>query len=281
MMTRPVVALTAVLAIGSPQALSGQNWKTVSASRAAQGEEHLEVSVTYGVGELRLSAGPDDLLYRTRLTFDEDAATPVHEYRDGELHVGISQYRGNALRFKEWSSEGAFDVELSPQVPMDLELEFGAVQADLDFTGLALTSLELETGASESAVHMDEPNVVTMDQASFHVGAADFNISGLGNFNARRISVEAGVGSVTLELGGTWVQESELEIEMGLGSLELRIPRSLGVRLERSSFLTSMDTGGMVRRDGAYYSANWDGAERKIDVEISAAFGSVDIVWIR
>lgn len=280
-MGRQVALLALSLAMGSPLALSGQNWKTVSASRAAQGEDRLEVSVTYGVGELRLSAAPEGLLYRTRLTFDEDAATPVNEYRDGELRLGISQYRGKALRFREWSSEGSFDVELSPTVPMDLELEFGAVQADLDFTGLALTSLELETGASESSVHMDEPNAVVMDQASFHVGAADFNISGLGNFNARRISVEAGVGSVTLELGGTWPRESELEIEMGLGSLELRIPRSLGVRLERNSFLTSMDTGGMVRRDGAYYSANWEGAEQRVDVEISAAFGSVDIVWIR
>ena len=280
-MRRLIPPLALFLLAAPPPALEGQNWKTVSASRGANGEEHLEVSVTYGVGELRLSAGPENLLYRTRLTFDEDAATPVNEYRDGELRVGISQYRGNALRFKEWSSEGAFDVELSPRVPMDLDLEFGAVQADLDFTGLSLTSLELETGASESSVHMDEPNAVVMDQASFHVGAADFNISGLGNFNARRISVEAGVGSVTLELGGTWAQESELEIEMGLGSLELRIPRSLGVKLERNSFLTSMDTGGMVRRDGAYYSANWEGADRRIDVEISAAFGSVDIVWIR
>ena len=280
-MRRSFVGWVAFLALAWPHGVQGQNWKTVSASRTTQGEDHLEVSLTYGVGELRLSAGPSELLYRTRLTFDEDAATPVNEYRDGELRLGISQYRGKTLRFKEWSSEGSLDVELSPAVPMDLDLEFGAVQADLDFTGLSLTSLELQTGASESSVHMDEPNPVVMDEARFHVGAADFTIGGLGNFNARTISVEAGVGSVTLELGGTWAQESDLEIEMGLGSLELRIPRSLGVRLERSSFLTSMDTGGMVRREGAYYSANWEGAERKIDIEISAAFGSVDIVWVR
>ncbi|MDH3222783.1 MAG: toast rack family protein, partial [Gemmatimonadota bacterium] len=197
------LALAVAVGLGSTAAgVAAQNWKTISASRGAQGERHLDVAVTYGVGVLRLSAAPDDLLYRTRLTFDADAATPVNEYHDGVLRLGLSGYRGKGLHFKDWSSEGSFDVELTQSVPMELSLEFGAVEADLDFTGLALRSLDLQTGASESSVHIDRLNPVQMDEATFQVGAADFHVRGVGNLNARRISVEAGVGSVTLELDG-------------------------------------------------------------------------------
>ena len=277
---RPV-SLAGLCALILPMASAGQSWKTISGSRLMVDEEEIDVKLTYGVGVLTLSAGDAGMLYRTRLTFDEEVATPVSEYRDGTLELGISRYRGKSIDLKNWSSEGSFDVELSGDVPIELEMELGAVKADLDFTGLSLRALELATGASEANLHVDEPNPEQMEHAIFEVGAADFHLSGVGNLNAELVSVKAGVGSVTLELDGTWRQDQALDIEMGLGALELRIPRSLGVRLERSSFLTSIDTGGMVRRDGAYYSSSWEGAEHRVEIEISAAFGSVDIIWTR
>lgn len=280
-MTTPLrsLSLLAFCLLAFPVSSFAQSWKTISGSRQVVDEGEVDVKLTYGVGVLRLSAGDAGMLYRTRLTFDEEAATPVSEYRDGNLHLGISRYRGKSIDVKNWSSEGSFDVELSPDVPLELEMELGAVKADLDFTGLAIRSLELKTGASEANLHVDEPNSESMDHASFQVGAADFHVSGVGNFNTDLVSLKAGVGSVTLELDGVWRRDQVLDIEMGLGALELRIPRSLGVKLERSSFLTSIDTGGMVRREGAYYSPNWEGAEHRVEIEISAAFGSVDIVW--
>lgn len=273
------LTLLAVLVAAAPG--SAQSWTTVSSSRQVTDEDRLDVRLTYGVGVMTLAAGDRGALYRTRLTYDEDAAEPVTDYEDGRLHLGISRYNGSVIDVKNWSSEGSFDVELTREVPLRLDMELGAVKADLDFTGLPIQSLELKTGASESNLHIDEPNPERMERAVFQVGAADFHLSGVGNLNAREVSVKAGVGSVTLELDGTWTADQSLEIEMGLGALELRIPRTLGVKLERTSLLTSIDTGGMVRRGDAYYSANWEGADHKVEVEISAAFGSVDIVWTR
>ena len=53
---------------------------------------------------------------------------------------------------------GQLDLTLSGQVPMDLELEFGAVQANLDLGGLRLRSLDLSTGASEAELRVSAPN---------------------------------------------------------------------------------------------------------------------------
>ena len=67
---------------------------------------------------------------------------------------------------------------------------------------------------------------------------------------------------------------------MGLGSLELRIPEGLGVRLQKDSFLTSLDSQGLVKRGDVYESLDWDRADRRVTIELDAAFGSVSVVWV-
>jgi predicted membrane protein len=164
---------------------------------------------------------------------------------------------------------------------MDLKMEFGAVRADIDLGGMALTRLELTTGASESVVDVSEPNSRVMTSASFSVGAADFTAHGLGNLNAERIDVDAGVGSLTLGLDGRWQREARISIEIGLGSLELRVPEGLGVQLRKDSFLASLDAEGLVKRGQVYESPDFERAERRVFIDLNAAFGSVSVVWIR
>ena len=67
---------------------------------------------------------------------------------------------------------------------------------------------------------------------------------------------------------------------MGIGSVVLRIPRSLGVQINRSSFLTSFEADDFQRRDGNYFSDNWDRAANKLTVDIEAALGSIEVDWI-
>ena len=173
------------------------------------------------------------------------------------------------------------DLLLASGVPMRLDLEFGAVRADIDLGGLSLLDLELSTGASESTVDISEPNPLSMGTASFEVGAADFEARHLGNLNAERFEIDAGVGEVTLWFTGEWTQDARASINMGLGSMELRFPEGLGVRLKKSSFLTSLDPQGLVKRGEWYYSLDWEEAERKISIDLNAAFGSVRILWVR
>jgi len=144
-----------------------------------------------------------------------------------------------------------------------------------------MTRLELKTGASESVVDVSEPNRSDMRRATFEVGAADFTARHLGNLNARSIEVNAGVGEVKLWFTGEWRQDASVSLSMGLGSLELVFPEGLGVRLTKDSFLTSVDTEGLVKRGDAYYSLDWENADRKVTIDLNAAFGSVDVRWVR
>ena len=268
-------------ALAGPAEVRAQSWKTVTSSRQVTDEDELRVRVRYGAGVLKVQRGEAGLLYRVLFRFDEEFAEPDTEYENGLLEVGMSMRERRRLDLAGRSSEASLELELPGDVPLDIELDFGAGRAELDLTGLPVRHLELNTGASESVIHIDEPNPERMESASVHVGAADLRIRGVGNLNADEVTVKAGLGSVALELDGEWPQGAVLSIEMGLGALEIRVPKSLGVRLHhRKSFLTSIDADGFVKKGNTYHSVNWDGAERRVDIEITAALGSIEVVWI-
>ncbi len=276
-MRRSFVAAAAAL-LALPLVAEGQDWKTVTMSQRLDGEDDVRVSVRYGAGLFSIRSVDGGLLYRMHLEYDEDRFEPVAEYSGNRLELGVeTRRRGLDIDTDE---AGELRLELARGIPMDLDLEFGAVKAELDLGGLALTDLDLRTGASESEVDVSEPNPSRIGTARFEVGAAEFTARNLGNLNADRIEVDAGVGSINLGLEGRWQRDAHLDIDMGLGSLELRIPEGLGIRLRKDSFLTSLDSQGLVKRGDVYESLDWDHADRRVTIELDAAFGSVSVVWV-
>jgi hypothetical protein len=272
-----VLAVTLALsACGSPQPASAQDWQTITSSRRTAGEEQLRVTVEYGAGTLRLGAGEAGTLYRSELRYDAAVFTPVVDYSDGRLRFGMTgaQMRGRNIR------GGELDLRLSPDVPLDLNVQFGAADATLDLGGLRVRRLDVQTGASRTSLTIPQPNEEPVSHASIQVGAARFEASGLGNLNAERLRVQGGVGEVILDFTGTWPADMTANVEMGLGSLTVRLPRGLGVRVVRGGALTRFDGQELIRRGDTYYSQDWDSAARKLSLHLDAALGSIRVVWV-
>lgn len=274
------VSLALLLTLVLPAGARGQEWENLSASRKLSGEDAVDVRIKYGVGRFQVRPGDAGTLYRMDLRYDSERFEPVVDYARGRLELGV-ETRGRNLNFKGDRDGGEMTLELSPAVPMDLVLEFGAVRANLDLGGLHLTDLELSTGASESSLDFSRPTQGRVRTAEFNVGAADFEALNLGNLRADRLEVEAGVGEVTLDFGGELAQNMRVTVSMGLGALELRVPDGVGVSLEKDSFLTSLDASDFTQDGDMYYSSNWDTAGRRLTVEVEAAFGSIRIVRVR
>jgi len=262
-----------------PSVVNAQSWRTVTLSRQVSGEKNLDVQIKYGAGRFTVHPAPDGLLYRMHLRYDEDSFKPKIDFSGHRLRLGVEDV-GHSVHLGDKDSGGEMQVTLARNVPMDLDLQFGAVRAELDLGGMDLTDLSLSTGASKSVVDISEPNRAKMRSASFDVGAAEFTVRHLGNLNAQRIDISTGVGAVTLGFDGRWQQDASVSISMGLGSMELRFPEGLGVSLRKDSFLTSLDSQGLVKKGDTYYSLDWDHADRKIDIDLDAAFGSVKVVWV-
>lgn len=273
------VAVAAMAAmVMTPMTAEGQAWRTVTMSQQLESNDEVRVQVEFGAGRFTVRSVDEGLLYRMNLKYDEDSVEPVAELSGNRLRLGVESL-GRSTRIRNRES-GELELELARGVPMELDLKFGAVRADIDLAGLALTDLELSTGASESRVTISEPNPIPMRSASFEAGAAELAATQLGNLNAERIEIDAGVGSITLGFGGRWERDARVNIDMGLGALELRIPEGLGVRLRKDSFLTALDSEGLIKRGDVYESLDYEDAEYRIDIDLDAAFGSVSVVWI-
>lgn len=276
---RPVLVGALVVAWALP--LQGQSWKTVTMSRRISTERELDVRVTYGAGRFELGPAEDGVLYRMQLRYDEEHFEPVSEYRDGRLRIGIDD-TGGRINLSKGEDAGELTLRLAPDLPTDLRLECGAVRANVNLGGLSLSNLEFTTGASDTDLDVSELNPIRLGNASLKVGAAALRASRLGNLNAERMEIDAGVGDVTLEFNGQWQGNARVEVNMGLGSLKLRFPRGLGVHLVRDTFLTSLDSEGLIKRgEDSYYSPDWEEAEHQVTVIVEAAFGSVAVDWMR
>ena len=125
-------------------------------------------------------------------------------------------------------------------------------------------------------------NVVTCGTFTLEVGAMDLTAEKLGNARCDRIELKGGASSVVLDLTGQWPEgTSNVDVTVGIGSVTLRLPQSVGVEADVDRFLTTFDRSGLLRRGSSYYSANWDGAKTKLHLNIKAAMGEVNVEWVK
>ncbi len=267
-----------IMSLSVVDAALGQD-RTVTMSRQVGNERSVEVNVEYAAGRVSVGPAESGVLYHMQIEYDEEVFRPFAEYENNSLRIG-AETLGRRVRFGRDRTHGEMVLALSRDVPMDLSMDFGAVHAEIDLGGIPLTRLDIEAGASQSLIDISEPNPESMSRANMDVGAAEFTVLNLGNLNAERIDIDAGVGDIELGFTGDWRQNAEVSVDMGLGSLVLRFPRGLGVRLEKDTFLTSFDSQELVKRGDAYYSLDYDDAEYQITVNIDAAFGGIRVAWV-
>ena len=250
--------------------------------RQATNEQTLDVEVGYGAGRLDVEPAEGRMLYQASLRYDARGFRPVADYSNGQLRLGVDGNDNIHLPDDDDDHEGGrMMLRLGRGVLLDLDLEFGAALAEIELGGLSVRNLSVSTGASETRVMFTQPNAVVLENMRFDVGAAQFTATGLGNANVRDIRVNGGITDMTLDFSGRWRGNTRLAVDFGLGSLTLRVPRNVGVRLNKETLLTSFDGPRMSRRDDEnYYSDNWNESNRRLDVTFDGAFGDITIDWI-
>ena len=273
-MFRSVLALAGVVLVTGTA--SAQDWRTITSLRQFQGEEALRVDVEYGAGNLAIAPTSGNSLYKATLRYDANAFKPRTEYNNGRLRVGLE---GGSMKGRNMKS-GRLDLLLGERVPLDLNLKFGAVHANVELGGLRVRELHIATGASETTLSVKSPNREPCTSMQLEVGAAEFKALGLGNLNCARMKMAGGVGDVTLDFNGAWRIDSAVDIDMGLGSLTLRVPRGLGVSVRKTGILASFDSQELIKRGDVFYSENWDKATNRVTFNINAALGSIRMVWV-
>jgi hypothetical protein len=260
-------------------------WRTVTATQDLRGEHEVTVNVQYGAGRFHLVPGTGNELYRMQLRYDENTFTPVREYDAATrtLRLGVKGRTGGRIRVRNRDHNEpppSLDLALTPSVPLTLNLEMGAVEADADLGGLNLRRATFRTGASESHLRFSRPNAAPCEELTIEAGAAELHAEQLANSNCARVGFNGGVGDVTLDYSGTWQRSMIANINVGVGSLKLRLPRGVGVSVHLNRFLASFDADGFEKHGDTYVTANYEGARYRLEMNVNASIGGVDVEWI-
>ncbi len=270
--------LTAIAAVGT-----AQDYRTVTGSRQRRGETDLRAVVEFAVGELHITPGAVGTLYQYNLVYDADHFDPVTSYNPDvhRLRVGVDGRGGGDIHYRNRPQQ-RLDLSLSPATPVSIELSFGAGTADVELGGLSLSNVAVKGGASEATIRVSQPNRVACRSFTLEVGAIDLKTEKLGNARCERLELKGAAGSVVLDLTGQWSEgsTSQVDIAVGLGSVTLRLPESVGVEADVERFLVNFDRSGLLRRGSNYYSANWDTAKTRLRINLKAAMGDIEVEWV-
>jgi len=241
--------------------------------------ESAAVEVMFGAGDLEIEAGVSDQLFSGHFRYNVERWAPEVSYEGDTLTIeqGATQ--------EDWgiptgNIRNEWELEFSPEVPLEMDLKIGAGDGELDFTGLQLTQLDVDMGAGDFQVRFDEPNGARMSQLTLDTGASKLDVVGIGYAGPEQMNVQGGVGDIVLDFTGAWPRSSDVKVTSGVGSLTLRLPDDVGVRVKTEGGLTNVETSGLRRTGDAYVNDAFGETELELQIQITTGVGNIRLIEV-
>ncbi|MBT3946901.1 MAG: hypothetical protein HOC49_08545 [Candidatus Marinimicrobia bacterium] len=251
--------------------------------------DQLEVDIEYGMGEFNLDANMKPKLISGNIFYYPLWFAPEIEYEersnrgilsirtDQEDNFVMSDYKIFKNGFNKFE-DNSLDFSLPSMVPIELDLDIGMGESNIDFTDLILSRIQIEGGMGEMNVEMHKPNPMVCDFLKIDTGLGSFEAEGLGNINAREVDIEVGMGSADIDYRGHFNHDVEINIEVGMGSIELILPENVNVKAKvHHNFLSSIDMDDLIKKGNYYLTDDWVSDRPTVYLDISVGLGSVDI----
>lgn len=160
--------------------------------------EALNVAVEFGIGDLLITGGSTEWM-SGNANYNHKRLEPKVKYKQRRDvgFVDIKQGSKRILGFKERNLKNEWDLQLTNDIPVDLDVEMGVSNSTLELDGIQLSSLSIDSGVGESIIDL----------------SGDWS-------NSFKADLDLGVGDVTLILPkGTG---AKLKVSKGIGSLDAK-----------------------------------------------------------
>jgi hypothetical protein len=274
---RATAVLVSALALSS--SAHAQTWRTIDATRQLHDTNAISAHIDYAAGRLDLKAATGATLYHSNLRYDADHTEPVAHFDSAGriVSLGVHLRSMRLTNVDEQHDAGAMHAELSGRVPLDLSLELGAVEADLQLGSLRLTDLTIRGGAADVTARFDQPNREQLRTMTLQVGAAHLKMFDVANSGVSRIVAEVGAGALTIDLGGTLSRDVDITATLAMGGLELKVSEDDGVFVDERSFIGGFEKEGFSKRGDGWYSSNYDSAVRHVRIHLHAFLGGLSL----
>lgn len=254
-------------------------------SRPVGNEKSLSAEIRFDIGSLEVAGTKDSNLYLMDLEYDKATYQPQVHYQapsgDGEGLFTFKLESNHKIGLRSDHQRNRLRLDVTKAMPVRLSVNTGVGDARILLSGIQLTRLEIESGVGGSRLSSYEPNPVICDRILIKNGVGSLDAVGLGNLNFRELEFEGGVGGANLDFSGTWKQDADIRVQVGVGGVSLKIPRDVGVRVEAEKhFLSGLHLDGFKKTDSYYYSDSYDRAKIRATVRVATGVGGFRISWI-
>ena len=283
----PITIFATALLLGKTD-----NYKTLDYKYKVKKYDALRVYFDCSIGNLTMRSSNNRYIITGNIEFNSSLSTPIVELTNknniSRLDIKINPDNANnndnnKSLINSLIEDGNDNYKINFQMPTkmstDMNLNFGLGKVDLDFSGLRISQLVMDCGLSDVTLVNTKSNIISCEKIHIATGIADFNSLGLGNFNASNYIFDVGMGSAEIDMSGSANKDSQLEIDVTVGSLELKLPTNTNIELIiNKNMLSSVNVKGLISSgDGEYKSRKNQKRWATMKAEVSVGVGSVDI----
>lgn len=194
--------------------------------------DSLEVEIDFGVGNLLVEGGAKEWVDGT-VDSDNEKLYPVVSYKNKRNvgHVELTQKKKRFSFFGPFGNKrNNWDLQLTDDVPVDLEIETGVAESELRLQGVRLRHLSVDAGVGSTVIDLTGDRQENVD-AEIDLGVGGAKIY-LPKETGVQLKVSKGVGSVKADGfiskgNGVYVNEAhgrsdtsiDMEVDVGVGDV--------------------------------------------------------------
>jgi hypothetical protein len=197
-----------------------------------QGAKLVDMNLDIPAGELSLSGGSSRLMDADFQYYAEQGKPSVNYSVSGDRGVLRVTQDENRWHTRFGNEDTHWNMRVANEVPLDLNVQMGAGQANLR----------------------------------------------LNSVNVKNLDVHMGAGQLDMDLTGGRKTSMDGTIEGGVGQATIRLPKDVGVHVEASGGIGSVDASGLRRDGGAYVNEAYGKSPTTIDLTIHGGVGEIRLI---
>ena len=242
--------------------------------------DSLKVSIKFGAGKLDLISGQEDI-FEGSFQYDKSMLKPDIRYEKlgetGILTLSQSIKKDLDLPFPY---KNIWNLKLPSGIPLQLYINTATYSGDIDLTNLLIENFHLNSGAGQTDILFNQPNLIDLKNINIKTGASTIKILGLANANFDEMNFTGGAGSYTFDFSGNLNKKSKVNINAGAAKIILKIPSNMGTKIIfRNSPASKLDVRGFIKiNDQTYISPEYGKSTAELDIEIKGGLLDVDVI---
>jgi hypothetical protein len=263
----------------------GHPVKMLHETRPATPRSPMTVVLELPAGEIRVGRLESiDLLYDLQLSYCTQHFRPHSRFTPAAAGAELSGDRFDAAaRALEGASYSPAEPNLLLlKVPVGRVLDLRAAagdSADLDLTGLSLRRLTLHGGTGILRARFKAGNPADLERLLWVAGTGESFLEGLGWGGVSSLEFHGGAGKSLIDYSGPGPAEAAALVDRGSGTIEVVLPRDLGVLVSGTDPEAAAPLGFRSTGNG-WESLNAGTATRRLRLVLQGGSEGVAFRWL-